>query len=225
MSFSQELREQADDLWLSLQRHPFVVEMASGELPLDKFSFYIDQNLLYLPDYARAIASGITVSRNDDELGWFTDAVRNIVEVEIPENEELRRIVTELGGARHPQHEVRAPATLAYTSYLLATAARSDPLGILALILPCAWSYGDIAKSLVTDSVSHPVYSEWLRFFATDEYDLVVEGLCLDLDAAAQGVGPARRREVADIFVTGIRLESGFWDMAYEKAHWPDLSQ
>ena len=75
MSFSQELREQADDLWLSLQRHPFVVEMASGELPLDKFSFYIDQNLLYLPDYARAIASGITVSRNDDELGWFTDCL------------------------------------------------------------------------------------------------------------------------------------------------------
>lgn len=224
MSFSGDLKAGASHLWESLKHHPFVVAMASGELPLDKFSFYIDQNLLYLPEYARAIASGITVSRDDGELGWFTDAVRNIVEVEIPENEALQRLVNELGGNQHPRHNVMAPATLAYTSYLIATAQRSDSLGILALILPCAWSYGDIARTRMAECVPHPVYSEWLRFFATDEYDAVVRKLRSDLDTAAQDASAQRRREVADIFLTGIRLESAFWDMAYSTQHWPDLA-
>ncbi|MCX6461297.1 MAG: thiaminase II [Actinobacteria bacterium] len=224
MSFSSELQSGASQLWESLEHHRFVVDMASGELPLDTFAFYIDQNLLYLPEYARAIAAGITVSRDDAELGWFTDAVRNIVEVEIPENQELRRLVTQLGGKQHPHHNVMAPATLAYTSYLIATAQRSDPLGILALILPCAWSYGDIARARMADCVPHPVYSEWLRFFATDEYDDVVRQLRNDLDIAAQDASDKRRREVADIFLTGIRLESAFWDMAYTTQHWPDLA-
>lgn len=223
MSFSEELRQNASVAWESLESHPFVIQMASGTLPLNAFRFYIDQNLLYLPEYARALAIGVSGSVNDDELLWFTKAVDNIVHVEIPENQMLRDKVALLGGTSHPNAQTMAPATLAYTSYLLATATRTDSLGVMALILPCAWTYQDIALVNRGNAVDHPVYGEWLRFFSTPEYDAVVRSLRADMDSLAQGVDDDRKRDVSKIFTNGVRLEQTFWDMALNEEHWPDL--
>lgn len=225
MSFSEELRQNAAIVWKALEEHPFVVQMASGTLPLNSFRFYIDQNLLYLTEYARALAIGVSGSANDAELVWFTKAVDNIVHVEIPENEVLRERVLTLGGTSHPHAHTMAPATLAYTSYLLATAARTDSLGVMALILPCAWTYQDIAIANRENAVDHPVYGEWLRFFSTDDYDAVVRSLRADMDSLAKGFTDERKRELSRIFTNGVRLEQAFWDMAIREEHWPDLSQ
>jgi thiaminase/transcriptional activator TenA len=222
-SYSGALQDESRALWNGLTEHPFLVEMANGTLPLDTFRFYIDQNLLYLPEYARAISAGITGSRSNDELKWFSDAVANIIDVEIPENRELQAQVARLGGKPHPHAEVMAPATLAYTSYLTATARRSDAVGILALILPCAWSYEDIARANMNKAADHPVYREWLRFFTTQEYHEVVVSLRRDLDTAAREATPESQRHAAVVFRNGIRLEAAFWDMAYGGIHWPDL--
>lgn len=222
MSFSEELRRNASVAWKSLESHPFVTQMAKGSLPLNSFRFYIDQNLLYLPEYARALAIGVSGSANNDELLWFTRAVDNIVHVEIPENQMLRDKVASLGGTSHPYASNMAPATLAYTSYLLATATRSDSLGIMALTMPCAWTYQDIALANRRDAVDHPVYGEWLRFFSTDEYGAVVRSLRADMDRLAAGISDERKRHVAEIFSNGVRLERSFWDMAVNEEHWPD---
>ncbi len=224
MSFSEELRAGASSAWTALKGHPFVANMANGTLPLNSFRFYIDQNLLYLPEYARALALGVSSSANTDELVWFTKALDNIVHVEIPENELLRDRVAELGAVAHPHSDIMAPATLAYTSYLIATASQSDSLGVMALILPCAWTYQDIALANRDNAVDHPVYSEWLRFFSTNEYDDIVRALRADIDSLAAGVDAKRRAEVSRIFTNGVRLEQAFWDMATNEAHWPDLT-
>jgi thiaminase/transcriptional activator TenA len=223
VSFSAELKENALPAWQALERHPFVAQMADGSLSLDSFRFYIDQNLLYLPEYARALSLGIVASADGKELVWFTKAVDNIVHVEIPENELLRDRVSQLGGHSHPHSHVMAPATLAYTSYLIATASRTDALGVMALILPCAWTYQDIALANKSSAAEHPVYGEWLRFFSTDDYDTLVQGLCADMDSLAARADSHRRAEVSHIFTTGVRLEQAFWDMALGRHHWPDL--
>ena len=223
MSFSAELKEKALTSWQALERHPFVIQMADGTLPLNSFRFYIDQDLLYLPEYARSISLGIPTSVDADELTWFTKAVDNVLDVEIPENELLRDRVAELGGTSHPYAHLMAPANLAYTSYLIATASRMDSLGVMALILPCAWSYQSIAMANQPTATDHPVYSEWLRFFATDEYDVVVKGLCADMDTLACRADSQRKAEVSHIFTTSVRLEQAFWDMALHQRHWPDL--
>ncbi len=70
-SFTGDLRESSDQLWEQLTAHPFVHEMAAGTLPLEKFQHYIEQNLLYLPQYSRALALGAAKSRDDDELRSF----------------------------------------------------------------------------------------------------------------------------------------------------------
>ncbi len=55
---TERLREGAGEAWESLFAHPFVREMAAGTLPARKFRFYVEQNIMYLPELSRAMSSG-----------------------------------------------------------------------------------------------------------------------------------------------------------------------
>ena len=48
--------------------HPFIRELAAGELPAERFRFYLEQNLYYLPQYARVMALGAAKAGDDREL-------------------------------------------------------------------------------------------------------------------------------------------------------------
>jgi thiaminase/transcriptional activator TenA len=224
-SFCQQLRGEADEIWRTLKEHPFVQELAAGTLPPEKFRFYIEQNLLYLPEYGRAIAIGASKARDLDELHQFAAALTNIVENEIPTNRALRDRISELGD-EEPQPAgtpvVMAPANVAYTSYLVATAYCGGPLEVMTALMPCAWSYGDIATSLA-EVADHPVYAEWVEFFRSARYEDLVGEMRGQLDSMAIDVSAAEHRRLAEIFRTCARLEWGFWEMGYTLAQWPDV--
>ncbi|GAA2247649.1 TenA family protein [Herbiconiux moechotypicola] len=219
-----ELRASVGPLWQALLEHPFPAGLADASLPLERFRYYVTQNLLYLPDYARMLAVGASRSQNGVVLEEYTDALVNIVKVEIPQNERMLAGVVELAGAVPARDGVRAPATVAYTSWLLSIAANGDANDIAAALLPCAWSYGEIARGLVDGAVAHPVYSGWLAFFASGDYAAVVTTLRESFDRELAGMPEAARRRAAEIFLTGCRLERQFWDQGFSGATWSDLS-
>jgi thiaminase/transcriptional activator TenA len=221
---SARLRRGVDALWGRLERHPFVLGMADGTLPPERYLFYVEQNLLYLPAYARAIALGVAKTRDSVSLQAFTDSLTNIVQVEIPQNEALRDRVRDLVPTAPPGEPVMAPATLAYSSYLLAVAAQGDIREIRTVILPCAWSYGDIARGLVDTAVAHPVYHAWISFFASADYAALVARMRVAYDAELADYTPAEEERLAGIFTTATRLEYEFWQMGYQARQWDDLT-
>ena len=64
-TFSSRLRAQCDRIWAGLHAHPFLGELARGTLPLDRFRFFIEQDLLYLPAFARCMAMGAAKSARE----------------------------------------------------------------------------------------------------------------------------------------------------------------
>jgi thiaminase/transcriptional activator TenA len=221
-SLCARLRDDCLPVWEQLAAHPFLVELAVGTLPTEKFRFYLEQNLMYLPEYSRAIAIGAARSRDDEELRSFAAALDNIVTTEIPENEARLAQVVALGAEDRGGTLAMAPANLAYTSFLLAAAFRGGPLEVMTAIMPCAWSYGEIAAALLDGASSHPVYTAWLAFFASAEYAALIERMRDELDALAARDGAPTGR-LAEIFRNGARLELGFWEMAYGLEQWTDL--
>jgi thiaminase (transcriptional activator TenA) len=225
LSVCRRLRDRSAATWDALHRHPFIREMAGGTLPVEKFRFYVEQNLMYLVEYARAMA--IAASKADDvaTMKLFADDVANILDSEIPENRELLRRVVELGAEDRGGAAAMAPGNVAYTSFLVSTAARGDPLEVMAAIVPCTWSYGDIGSSLIAEGVvhDHPVYAEWIRFFGEPSYDRIVAKMRDDFEAMADGADAVTLERLSELFHTSVRLERGFWDMAYGLEHWPDL--
>ena len=225
-TLSYDLRIQCDHVWAGLHAHPFLREISRGTLPLDKFRFFIEQDLMFLNPFARCIAMGAAKARSDAELEFFTRQADGIIRLEIPSNRRLLEQVIMLGAEDRGGSLAMAPANLAYTSFLLATAAAGGPLEIIAAILPCSWSYIEIARDLKGEVAAHPVYSDWVGFYLSEEEANLVTNMRETFDDMAREEGPLsefRRRELAEIFAMSSRLEGMFWEMAYTLDQWPDL--
>jgi thiaminase/transcriptional activator TenA len=225
-SLSGELRDQSDRIWAGLHAHPFLSELGRGVLPLEKFRFFLEQDIMYLPDFARCIATGAAKSATEAELGFFAKQLDSTINLELPNQYRVLDQVCRLGAADRGGALGKAPATVAYTSFMLSVAAQGGPLEIMAAILPCAWSYAEIAGSLADEIADHPVYRDWVGFYTTDEVLELVRQMRQSFDemAAQAGPGPQTQRRLAEIFTTSSRLEGAFWDMAYTLDQWPDLS-
>lgn len=225
-SLSAELRDRSDRIWTGLHAHPFLGELARGVLPLEKFRFFLEQDIMYLPDFARCIAMAAAKSATEAELGFFARQLDGTINLELPNQYRVLDQVCRLGAADCGGALGKAPANVAYTSFMLSVAAQGGPLEIMAAILPCAWSYAEIAGRLADEIADHPVYRDWVGFYTTDEVLGLVRQMRQSFDemAVQAAPGPQTRQRLAEIFATSSRLEGAFWDMAYTLDQWPDIS-
>lgn len=85
-SASALLRERGAASWAAAVSHPMVAEIGAGSLPHETFRYYFGQNVLYLEDYARAIA--LIIGRAPDLAGItvLTRFLSQIVDTELPAN-------------------------------------------------------------------------------------------------------------------------------------------
>ena len=226
METSQAFRAQCDRIWAGLHAHPFLGELTRGTLPLDRFRFFIEQDLLFLPAFARCMALGAAKSGSGAELEFFSRQLDGIIRLEMPSNRRLLEQVISLGAEDRGGSLGMAPANVAYTSFLLATAAAGGPLEITAAILPCSWSYIEIAAGLKDEIADHPVYSDWVAFYLQEEEAELVMNMreTFDQMTRREVVSDDRRRQLAEIFMMSSRLEGMFWEMAYTLDQWPDLA-
>jgi thiaminase/transcriptional activator TenA len=222
LSVSARLRDGCEPTWSELAEHPFVRGLADGSLPPEHFRFYLEQNLYYLPEYGRVMALGVAKARDERELRLFAAALQQITEVEIPANQALLDRVCELGAEDRGGALEAAPGTDTYTSWLQSVAFAGGTPEILAAVLPCTWSYRDIARRLAPGAAHHPIYADWIAFFASDDYGLVVDRMRRDVDELIGAVDEPELASLAGIFRSGVRHERGFWDMAFGLAGWSD---
>jgi thiaminase/transcriptional activator TenA len=226
-SLSADLRAHCNGIWVRLHEHPFLRELARAELPLDKFRFFLEQDVLYLPDYARCMAIGAAKSATEAELLFFAAELDGTMSLELPNQRRVLDRVRQLGARDRGGARGKAPATVAYTNFMLAVSAQGTPLEIMAAILPCAWSYVEIAARLAGEIADHPVYTDWVSFYLTEEVRELEHRMRASFDEMASEVSADSRRveRLREIFATSSRLEEAFWQMAYTFDQWPDLVQ
>lgn len=216
--FSARLRERGAASWAAATGHPMVRQIGAGTLPHETFRRYFEQNILYLGDYARAI--GLILAKAPDlaatnVLGRF---LHQITATEIPANlDVLRRLG---GSAEHADDRRRMlPVTYCYTRHLLSVCALESCAAGLTAVLPCQWSYGELATPLMASLPTDPIYRAWIAMFGDAAYGDLVEETTGLLDRLAGSPGRGTADPVTDqlawIFDTSTRYELRFWDMAY----------
>jgi thiaminase/transcriptional activator TenA len=210
-SMSRHLRELGITTWRAATEHPMVREIGAGTLPHDRFRWFFEQNVLYLEDYARAIGLILGKAPDSDALDVLSRFATQIVHTELPAN---RTFLERLGGRVDRIDPLRTmhPVAYAYTRHLLQVAGQGTCAEGLTAVLPCQWSYGELAVHLAAHVPDDAVYADWIGMFANDAYDrLVTESTSL-LDRLADA---AQLRRLEWIFNASVRYEVDFWDMAY----------
>jgi thiaminase/transcriptional activator TenA len=215
------MRKRAAPIWEAEAAHPFVRGIGDGSLAVENFKFYIAQDYVFLVEFVRVLAVAAAKSPDIETMSRFTEMQHATLTTEM----ELHRgycarfgITTAELNATRP-----APTTHAYTRHLLSVAYGGSVAEIEAALLPCQWGYAEIGAALAKagEPAHVPLYAEWIRMYASPDYQSMAAGMCALMDRLAAAAGADERRRMEDHFLASSRYEWAFWEMAQTMEQWP----
>jgi thiaminase (transcriptional activator TenA) len=218
-SLTAELWAGITSIYEAILEHPFVTGLTDGTLPEAAFSCYVVQDALYLRDYAKTLAVVAAKAPGTAGTEMFARHAAEIITVERTLHDSL---LADLGlDPAEADAAEPAPTTLAYTSYLLATALSGSYAEGVGVVLPCYWIYYEVGKELLRRGSPNARYQKWIDTYADDEYGDVVRSVLDVADQLGPTLGAAERARVSRHFRVTSRYEWMFWDAGYRLEQWP----
>ena len=220
MSFTQDIERKALPLRQVILSHPFLTGVGDGTLPVEKFKHYVTQDYVYLIDYARAIALASARAPDLQTMGWFATLLDQTLNTEMDLH---RSYCAEFGISKLELEATQpAPTTVAYTSFLLRMAYHSSFAELVACLLPCLWGYWEIGDHLAEQGEPKhaPLYCQWIQTYASTDYANLARDIRSLADGLAEGAGPGQLAAMSEAYLTSMRWELKFWDMAYNLERW-----
>lgn len=218
MKTTDLLYRDAGPVWSKIMALPFVEELYTGSLPMEKFTAYILQDYAYLADAIRNFS--LIASRAPSHL-----VMMELVEIaHLEAAGEIRGYEEFLGRLGYSLQEAAAtepmPINVAYRNFLLATSALKSTAEAIAAVLPCFWSYHEIAVFHGHRLGHNPnrAYRDWAEVYVSHDYITLLDKLKKLVDELA-GQEPYER--LRDVFMMASRYEYLYWRSVYDGDAWP----
>ncbi len=209
MGFSKQAWENVSPIIDAIIEHPFNQELALGTLAEDKFAFYIEQDSLFLRDFALSHAIIATKVPAEFTLSFLQFALSSYVEEQELVHEYFKKIYNFTSTGK------MTPSTLSYTSYLLRVCSLNPVEVGVATILPCFWVYREVGLAIAKNSTSNNRYARWIETYASEDFSKVVNEAISIFDALAANTTPEIRKQMNEAFYNTTVLEWHFWNDAY----------
>ena len=218
MKTTQLLRSETEPVWSAIMELPFVVELYAGTLPMEKFRAYILQDYTYLVDAIRNFS--LIASRAES-----TEVMKEIVDIaHLEATGEFKGYEEFLAGLGYDLQDAAMteplPINVSYRSFLLAISSMKSTAEALAAVLPCFWSYHEIAlfhREALKKNENH-IYREWAAVYVSHDYVTLLNKLKDLVDSLSEQVPFGRLK---DVFMTSSRYEYLYWDSVYGGGSWP----
>jgi thiaminase (transcriptional activator TenA) len=166
MSLAKKLWEDNADVARSALEHRFVRGLGDGDLPLGSFQEYVAQDAFFLDAFARAYALALAHSPNRQGLHAFAKLLAGVLE-----ELELHGKYAE-GWGVELANVVPGEATLAYTDFLLTTAALRGVGETCAAMTPCMRLYAFLGQSLADEGIDESnVYAGWIQTYSAPDFE------------------------------------------------------
>ena len=218
--FSAQLRDGSDRIWRAIENHAFLRELHAGTLPMNRFTYFILQDYVYLLDFAQVLCHGGAKSPDLETLELFSRHALGAVEVERSFHASFGKT---LGLSRKQLDAVpKGPITQAYIGHLQSVA-RSGSLGeLVAAVLPCYWIYGEVGRRLYKGRPRKPkIYREWIETYAGETFWQPVREQIQLMDKLGAAASSREKKVMAANFILSSRYEFMFWEQAYRLESWP----
>lgn len=208
MTFSEELWEHTLPIFREIIAHPFNVELAEGTLRADRFRFYMEQDECYLVDFSRALA---LIAGRSSYVGPFLHFASGAFHAE-------RMLHAHFLAPGSYDHIEPSPACMAYTRFLLATAATASVEEAIAAVLPCFWIYREVGRTIAKRAHRDNPYALWIETYSSREFSEETEQAIALLDAVAEQSPPHLLKRMTSAFEYCTLFEWHFWNDAYKMA-------
>lgn len=221
MSFSKELRQAANPIFEAILSHPFVEGIGKGHLPAESLIHYVKQDFEYLNTFMQIYGIAISRSTNREDIAMFSEQISFVLHSEVhPHNN-----FCQVANVRYEelQYESLAPTAHHYTRHMIDVANKGTLAEILAVLLPCPWTYqviGDYLYDKIKPDKAHPFY-DWITFYRSGGEMSVTDQFCARLDELALLASEQEKERMKDHFIKSCQLEYAFWEMAYTVEKWP----
>jgi thiaminase/transcriptional activator TenA len=219
-NFSAQLRQRNRRIWQAIEEHPFLHELHAGILPMERFTYFILQDYVYLLDFAQVLCQGGAKAPDLRTLELFAHHALGAVEVERSFHASFGKT---LGFSQAQLDAVpKQPTTQAYIGHLQSVA-RSGTLGeLVAAVLPCYWIYGEVGRKLYKNRPRKPrIYREWIETYAGESFWKPVREQIDLMDRLGAGASSREKQLMAAHFTLSSRYEFLFWEQAYRQENWP----
>ncbi|TGY41852.1 thiaminase II [Clostridium sartagoforme] len=218
MKFTDILFEDVREIWGKYLEHPFVKEIGEGTLDKEKFKNYLVQDYLYLKEYAKVFAMGLVKAESLSDMNLYYGSIKGILE---DETEVHTNYLKYFGIDQNKVFDNRKEMTTeSYTSYMLGIGLKGDLKEIAMTILPCAWSYQFIGRSLYEkhkDTLDNNFYKPWIEEYSSVEFEEGSEVWKNHINDLCKDISEKEAGNLRDIFMKSSLYEMDFWDMAYGK--------
>ena len=221
MPFADDIEARAQPIRQAILDHPFVTGVGDGTLDVAKFKHYVLQDYVYLIDYSRVLAMAAARAQDLDTMSWFARLLNETLNVEM----DLHRSYCAEFGITTVELEttVPAPTTVGYTSYLLNVAHQGSFAELVASLVPCQWGYWEIGEHLSRqgEPKDAPLYSQWIQMYTSPEFTEMADAIRDLVNRLGSRAGADELEAMSRAYMTSLRFEYLFWEMAYNLETWP----
>jgi thiaminase (transcriptional activator TenA) len=203
-TLSGSLTEAGEDGVRDQLAHPTVAGIARGDLDPAVFRVWLEQDYLFLLDYAR-VFSRLAWQAPDTHLGDLVDLAHSTWHDELALHRGLAaEFDADLLGA------VPTATTSAYTGFLLEAA--GDYGRGLAALLPCMWGYSRLGALLAENPPGEPRYARWVATYADPGF-AELAARCAEMLDDAHAAGLVDEATAAAAFTAAMGHELAFWSV------------
>ncbi|ODQ54722.1 hypothetical protein SAICODRAFT_54115 [Saitoella complicata NRRL Y-17804] len=201
-------------VWREYTHHEFVEQLGKGTLPIECFKYYLQQDYLYLVQFARANALAAYKATNMPDITASAEIILHIAK----EMELHISYCAEFGLSRDDlENGKESMQTLAYSRYILDIGTSQSWLALQVALAACLHGYHHIAARLhaspSTVRGSANPYWKWIENYVAEDYVQAVERGRELLERHVWAEGTTGIEGLVEIFGRATELEAGFWGM------------
>ncbi len=187
---------------------------------MNRFTYFILQDYVYLLDFAQVLCQGGGKSPDLETLELFCRHALGAVEVERSFHASFGKT---LGLSRRRLDAVpKGPMTQAYIGHLQSVARRGSLGELVAAVLPCYWIYGAIGRRLYKNRPRKPrIYRQWIEIYASEGFWQPVREQIKLMDRLGAAANASEQKLMTEHFILSSRYEFMFWEQAYRLQGWP----
>lgn len=209
MKFSESLWEQVIPIYQSIIHHPFNVELAQGTLSQEQFVFYMEQDAYYLGNFSRALAFIAARSDSSHIIHHFLNFALGALVAE-------RELHSKFLLSNHGWDYIEpSPSCMAYSRYLIATAATAPLEEAVSAILPCFWIYREVGRNISLRAAENNPYIDWINTYSSQEFSEGTEQAISILNEIAGQSSKNSLIRMQNAFEYSSLFEWHFWNDAF----------